>query len=157
MEVFNNLLLSPDMSATTMSADTIYLDGKPLSIGDGPIIINLEQIVHAPQETIFVVKQEVYNFKPQEVKVVVTKKVVPTAPRVITIYNKQAKLRICGDFASSDSKVVDCLNCVDNYLANNEITSYLQLTPKGSGCSVKQAYSAVSPSRKLTKDERRNR
>jgi len=159
MEIFNDLLTSPDMSASTMSADTIYLDGKPLTWGSGttePITIILDQIVHAPQQTIFVVQKEVYNFRPQEVSVVTRKTIIPTPPHIVTVTNKQAKLRICGDFTGPDSKVVECCKCVDNYIANNEITSYLQLTSKGSGCSVRKPNSAVS-STKLTKDQKRNR
>ena len=139
MEIFNDLLTSPDMSATTMSADTIYLEGKPLTWGSGAtapeqITINLEQVVVGPQQTIYVINNTVHPIQ-SNVNVVTSKRTITPAPVIKEINNMEAYLRICGSYQPASK--AKCMQCVDNYLANNIITSKLQLTPSGSGCKVK--------------------
>ena len=141
MEIFNNLITSPDISASTMSADTIYLDGKPLTWGSGStqpeqITIHLEQVVVGPQKTIYVIKNTVHPIQRQQsVNVVVTKKTVTPAPVIKEINNMEAYLRICGTYAPASK--AQCMQCVDKYLSENIITSKLQLTKKGTGCNCK--------------------
>ena len=135
MEIYNDITSSPEFSGTSISGDTIYLDGKPLYFDNATVNINLEQIVTVPQETIYVVKKEV-NPVTATVRVTQSIKYIRTAPRVVTIDNTNRGIygRICCDAYSVKSNYVNCRKCVDKYLQINPNPELKNLTSTGTGC-----------------------
>jgi len=97
----------------------------------GTTDVVITNVVTAPN-TYITVQQ---NYEPPIVSrpVNVRHETVVKPGKVIKIVKNDMHSKICGS-SSPDSKYVNCIKCVDAYMAANPNATLLDLTPSGTGC-----------------------
>lgn len=94
--------------------------------------------VYEKADTIFVYNPLPIITPAPKQNIVVVKNYIKPDPIVIDVNKRNAYGRVCGTWASSNSKDIKCFECVDKWLADNKGGFELkELTASGTGCKIK--------------------
>lgn len=100
----------------------------------GQTNVYITELKCIPQNDIVVVENVSTLIKQEPLTVSKNIVVCTPPPKITNITIKDAYVRVCGYWNPSDSKYVNCMNCVDNFILNNTNVSLNSITPSGTGC-----------------------